>query len=341
MIAASDEIVVPRWDTCFRQSVAPHTPGPGEFRAMRKWLFLLCLGLCACSGRHEGVLVDSERNREIEYKVRLPAVQAPAPLVLLSHGSGGHYSNLEWLSDALVAAGYVVAVVNHPYNTVRDNTPEGIVRVWDRPGDLSMLLSALLESPRYSAAIDAQSIGAAGFSSGGYAVIALAGGIYQLSRLQSYCAGEDAGPDCDLAAGYPVEQASSASASQRDSRIRAVFAMAPAVGQAMTPDSLADIDLPVAIFATADDALLKPDLNAQFYAENIPNARLNLLPRGGHFLFISCNTATTIADWLLPEFNLCGRGMDVDREALQTETAAQAVEFFNQTIGRATQSRSQ
>tara|TARA_R110002072_G_scaffold127330_1_gene264579 strand:+ start:1158 stop:2081 length:924 start_codon:yes stop_codon:yes gene_type:complete len=300
---------------------------------MRQWFFVLCLGLCACSGRHEGILLDSAREREIEYKVWLPVEAVKAPLVLLSHGSGGHYSNLEWLSNALVEAGYVVAAVNHPYNTVGDNTPEGIIGVWDRPGDLSLLLTSLLDSPRYSSAIDVQRVGAAGFSSGGYTVIALAGGIYELSRMQTYCRGEDAGPDCDLAPRQALERASAASISLRDPRIQAVLAMAPAVGPAMTPDSLAHIDLPVALFATADDELLKPHLNALFYAEHIPEIQLSIQPVGGHFLFLSCNTATSLADWLLPEFNLCGQGIDVDRKALQSDIAAQAVAFFDQTIG--------
>jgi predicted dienelactone hydrolase len=124
-----------------------------------------------------------------------------------------------------------------------------------------------------------------------------------------------------------------ASASFRDDRIRAVFSMAPAVGPAITPGSLADIAIPVKIVATADDELLKPELNSEYYASNIPDSEITLFSKGGHFLFLSCDPMTAVADFFIAEFNLCGRGIEVDREALQIETADKALEFFNKHIG--------
>jgi predicted dienelactone hydrolase len=294
---------------------------------------LSLLLLCSCTTENDGVLTDSVRNRDIEYKVWLPETERPAPLVLLSHGSGGHYINLNWLVEPLVEAGYAVAAVVHPHNWTGDDTPEGVMRVWDRPTDLSLLLTYLLESPRWRASIDESRIGAAGFSSGGYTVIALAGAIYELERMQSYCAGENRGPDCDLAP-MLTEPEPNASASFKDSRIRAVFSMAPAVGPAITPDSLAAIAVPVSIVATADDELLKPAIGAEYYAQNIPHAGLTLLPKGGHFLFLSCDPLTRVADWFISDFDLCGREIDVDRGALQREISAQAIAFFDQYIGQ-------
>ena len=299
---------------------------------MKRIVLLCCILLCSCSAENEGVLKDAVREREIDYKVWLPEVSGPAPLVLLSHGSGGHYVNFAWLTEALLSAGYVVAAVNHPLNTLRDETPEGVVRVWDRPPDISLLLTSLLENPEFKDSIDQTRIGAAGFSSGGYTVIALAGGIYELDRMQSYCAGANRGPDCDLAPMLSAPEPM-ASASFRDDRIRAVFSMAPAVGPGITPGSLADIAIPVEIVATADDELLKPDLNSKYYANNIPGSEITLFAKGGHFLFLSCDLMTAVADVFIFEFNLCGRGIDADREALQIEIADKALEFFNQHIG--------
>jgi predicted dienelactone hydrolase len=289
--------------------------------------------LTACVKSPDGTITDDQRNREIDFAIWLPEASNPAPLILLSHGSGGHYINFGWLTNALLDAGYVVAAVNHPFNTVRDETPEGVVRVWDRPPDLSLLLSYLLEDPRWNVSIDASRIGAAGFSSGGYTVIALAGAIYELGRMQSYCAGERRGADCDLAPMLSGPE-SEASASLKDSRVRAVFSMAPAVGPAITPESLAGISIPISIFATEDDEWLQPDLNAEYYAKGVPGAELTLLPRGGHFLFLSCDPVTAAADWFIGQFNLCGRGIDVDRDATQRDIAAKAVEFFNEHLSR-------
>lgn len=289
--------------------------------------------LTACVKSPDGTITDDQRNREIDFAVWLPEASSPAPLILLSHGSGGHYINFSWLTNALLEAGYVVAAVNHPFNTVRDETPEGVVRVWDRPPDLSLLLSHLLEDPRWNVSIDANRIGAAGFSSGGYTVIALAGGIYELGRMQSYCAGEKRGADCDLAPMLSGPEPK-ASASLKDSRIRAVLSMAPAVGPAITPESLAEISVPISIVAAEDDEWLQPALNAEYYAKGIPGAELTLVPRGGHFLFLSCDPITAVADWFISQFNLCGGGIDADREAMQSDIAAKAVEFFNEHLSR-------
>jgi predicted dienelactone hydrolase len=299
---------------------------------MNRILPLCCILLCGCAVENEGVLEDTARNRMMDYKVWMPEQRGPAPLILLSHGSGGHYANHIWFVEALQDAGYIVAAVNHPFNNLRDDTPEGVVRVWDRPPDMTLLLDSLLENPAYKEMIDPDRIGAAGYSSGGYTVIALAGAIYELERMQSYCASESRGPDCDLAP-MLVGPEPAASVSFRDLRINAVFAMNPAVGPAITPDSLARIEIPVEIVGTADDELEFPELNSEFYAENIPGSELVLFDKGGHFLFLECGPMTAVADFFISEFNLCGRGIDANREALHIETAEMALAFFDQHIG--------
>jgi predicted dienelactone hydrolase len=261
----------------------------------------------------------------------MPEPRGPAPLILLSHGSGGHYANHAWFAEALQDAGYIGAAVNHPFNNLRDDTPEGVVRVWDRPRDLTLLLDTLLSRADLKAVIDSDRVGAAGFSSGGYTVIALAGARYELDLMQLYCAGDERGPDCDLAP-MLTESVSGSSASYQDSRIKAVFAMSPAVGPAITKASLSAIEVPVEIVATRDDELLRPKLHAEYYARNIAGAGLTVYPKGGHFLFLSCDPMTFVADIFISQFNLCGRGIEVDRELRQRETADKAITFFDAHI---------
>src|SRR5262245_11811469 len=68
----------------------------------------------------------------------------PGPLVVVSHGTGGSGSDMKWLVEPLVAAGFrVVAVDHHGNNYVDGYEPEGFLYVWERPKDLSVVLDVL------------------------------------------------------------------------------------------------------------------------------------------------------------------------------------------------------
>jgi predicted dienelactone hydrolase len=296
--------------------------------AIRCTTLFIFLVVASCVKTPDGTIEDAQRNREIKFAVWLPDSAEPAPLIVLSHGSGGHYSNFDWLTGVLVEHGYVVAAVNHPFNTTGNDTPEGVARAWDRPPDLSLLITELLANPEWAIAIDSSSIGAIGFSSGGYTVLGLAGAVYEIDRMHAYCDSAEAGPECGLAAALP-EADPDASALLKDPRIKAVFSMAPGWGAATSPASLKAIDIPVKIVAAEDDEILFPERHAMYFAELIPNAEIVMLPTGGHFIFLSCSPMTRIADWFIDRFNLCGIGIDVDRDAVQKATAASAVQFFD------------
>lgn len=300
-------------------------------KGMRVAGLILFLFLAACSPGPEQIIQDAERNREIEFAVWLPEASRPAPLIVLSHGSGGHYRNFQWLTEGLAANGFAVAAVNHPFNTVSNNTEEGVARAWDRPPDLSLLIDELLSNADYAASIDGNRIGAAGFSSGGYTVLSLAGARYDIARMRAYCGGPGQGPECELSSALP-DSAPESSKSYSDPRVKAVFSMAPAWGAATTSASLAEIAVPVSLVATADDEWLNPDTHARYFERHIPDAKLTMIPNGGHFLFLSCDFITRIADWFIGQFNLCGVGIDVDRETLQKEVADMAVDFFHEYL---------
>jgi predicted dienelactone hydrolase len=306
----------------------------GQVTNMRWLIFLALPFLVSCENSigEESEVVDTVRNRLIQFKVTAPDEKGLLPLVLISHGSGGHYSDHDWLVNALVKSGYIVAAPNHPFNTRRNSTPEGFLRIWDRPGDISFLLTTLLTDPQWAERIDESRLGVAGFSGGGHTVIALAGGIFDPDLMRDYCAGPTRGPDCDLIEDVEVDL-TNARDSYKDSRIRAFLAMAPAVGPGMSAAGLAGIAMPTQIIAAEDDEILYPALHAAHYAQHIPNAKFTLLPKGGHFVFLqSCNLPAKIADWFLDQFNLCGQGIDVDRRAVQKDVAELAVDFFNEHL---------
>ena len=296
--------------------------------------FILLITACSPQDGTQTVIEDLARNRSIDIQVWLPDAEVydpPYPLVLLSHGSGGEYINHLWLVDALADEGYMVAAPNHPLDTTRDSNDVGIISVWQRPADMSRLLDWLLEESQWSSLIDSSRIGAAGFSSGGYTVLAMAGAQYDPALMDAYCSAEIHGPDCDLVGDMPPLDYTEAAKSYKDTRIKSIFAMAPAVGPAITTQSLEAVDLPVYITAAQDDELVYPQYGATRYAADIPGSTLELLPAGGHFIFLECNFVTSIADYFV-DFDLCGTQFDVEQEPIREQVASRAVQFFDNTM---------
>lgn len=296
--------------------------------------FLLALA-CSCSSElgEEFSLQDETRDRAIKYHVFLPGKTGKSPLVLFSHGSGGDFRSYGWLFRALIDGGYAVAALNHPGNSAGDNSDEGVVRVWDRPQDLSRILDDIQSQPALAASIDVGQTGAVGHSSGGYTALALAGGVFIPENMQTYCEGSDRGPDCDMAVDAVNVDYTGATESYRDDRVRAVVALAPAVGPAIESNSLASIDIPVLVVAAVDDEILPHARHAEYYAAHIPDAELWELPVGGHFLFMECNPITYVVDWFIEEFALCAEPEGSSRAQLQGELAPGVVAFLDNELG--------
>jgi len=181
------------------------------------------------------------------------------PLIVLSHGTGGTGDNLAWLGTALARAGYIAAAVNHPGNNFIDGyTVQGFTLWWERAGDLSTVIDGMLADAVFGTRTDAERVGAAGFSLGGYTMIAIAGGITSRAHFREACAS----PDTDRGCGGPPEfpdlpskakaladsdaafRAALAkdSDSYRDERVRAVFVMATGLDQAFLLEGLTQID---------------------------------------------------------------------------------------------------
>jgi predicted dienelactone hydrolase len=277
---------------------------------------------------------------EVARDAPLAPIPARFPLILLSHGTGGSAQSIAWLATALAAQGYVVAGVNHPgNNALEPYTMQGFLLWWKRAQDISSVLDAMLADRAFGPRIDPERIGAAGFSLGGYTMIALAGGITSWGDFTALCQAPSAPatckpppefPDLDVKAGAAARSDPCLAAalqasdrSYREPRIRAVFAIAPALGPAFTPESLKAIAIPVAIVAGAGDSIVPVDGNAKYFAATIHNAALTIFPGGvGHYVFID---VCTDAGRQRP---FCSDAPGVDRAAVHRETAALAVKFF-------------
>lgn len=69
------------------------------------------------------------------------------PLVVLSHGYRGNWSNQVWLASALARKGYIVAAVNHPGTTTHDRSPQAAAQLWQRTVDLRRTIDEVTTQP--------------------------------------------------------------------------------------------------------------------------------------------------------------------------------------------------
>lgn len=196
--------------------------------------------------------------------------------VLVSHGTGGSGSDMAWLVQPLVEAGFrVVALDHHGNNFVDGYEPEGFVHVWDRPLDVSFVVDAI----SYNGPV-----GIAGFSLGGYTAAAVVGARLETGILRALWTGDVPLPDIPefpgaldkLRAKYTDEQwlrlASRAGDDFTDSRIQVAFMVAPGVGRFVTPDSLKAIEVPVDIRWGGADTINPYDVDTAPYLDLIPTA---------------------------------------------------------------------
>ncbi len=267
---------------------------------------------------------------------------AKLPLILLSHGTGGTAQSLAWFATALASRGYIVVGVNHPGNNAMEPyTVQGFTLWWERAKDISTVLDDMLADPDFGAHIDRRRIGGAGFSLGGYTMIELAGAKTSREHYAEICRAAPDQVSCKPPPEFPDLLAKSgalattdpayakalreAGASYRDSRIRAVFTMAPALGPAFAPASLKTIAIPVAIVAGAQDSIVPVEANAKYDAAQIPHAALTIFPGDvDHYVFVDECTAEGRST--LPQ--ICIDRPGVDRAAIHDATIDLAAKFF-------------
>ena len=255
------------------------------------------------------------------------------PLIMLSHGRGRDAWQYAWFAQALAAKGYVVAAMNH----YRANTYDRDIgylanRIWQRPVDLSIAITFLLDDPLWRAHIDADRIGVAGHSQGGFTSLWIGGARVDADKFLAFQRLFINNPRIPehIRRGLPLDAAPALEV--RDGRVKGVFAMAPGIVQAfgMSPEGLRQLAVPAFLTVGAGDTQTPPKENAVFAAEHIPGARLWVIPGPvGHEIFTNeCDQEGK------DEFpGGCIDEAGVDRRALHGEIAAAALQFFGTALG--------
>src|SRR5215510_12624159 len=98
------------------------------------------------------------------------------PLVMFSHGRGSNGLYYAWFAEFLAAHGYIVAALNHYRANTYDSTISYLAnKLWQRPRDIGLSISLLLNEPFWGKSIDADRIGVAGHSQGGFTALWVGG----------------------------------------------------------------------------------------------------------------------------------------------------------------------
>ncbi|MBO9730731.1 MAG: hypothetical protein J7623_18965 [Chitinophaga sp.] len=203
------------------------------------------------------------------------------PLIMVSHGTGGSRTSLEWIVQHLVQSGFIVAAVDHWGNTSDNKIAVEFMKPWERPQDISFALTQLLKEKEVNAVIDTVRIGALGFSFGGYTVIALAGGVIDYPVLIHYY--RTIGHREVEVPEYPglgrllydstLIAATKHVPNLKDSRIKAFVALSPGTGPGFVrKEQFKDVHGAVFITGSLADSIAPVKSNARVYHKLIKGA---------------------------------------------------------------------
>lgn len=260
-----------------------------------------------------------------------PVKSRELPLVVLSHGGAGSYAGHYDTALALARAGFVVAAVSHAGDTYDDQSK--VMLLWRRPAQLSRLIDYMLSSWRGRAAIDADRIGAYGFSNGGFAVLVEAGGVPDLMRIDPYCASNPTHDLCTALARAGVRSVSvihvPSDAWKPDRRIKAIAAAAPAFGFTFDRTGLASVRVPVLLWQAADDRRQPSPWYEEHVRDALPGVpEYRVEAQAGHYAFLPPCSARLLRS--APD--ICVDAPGFDRADFHRRMNAELIRFFDASL---------
>ncbi|WP_439143290.1 alpha/beta hydrolase family protein [Planktotalea sp.] len=270
---------------------------------MKRLLHILSLGLCIAAaqayadttvmGWQTLSVTDAQKERPIEGLLWYPAqddtrveriqsngvwigvdaaknatpVEGKHPLVVLSHGMYGNARNQNWLAQALVSEGYIVASLNHPGTSTWLRDPDDARQLWERPRDVSRVITSLLGDKDFSALIDAERIFMGGHSLGGWTAMWLAGGRYDGTKVKAECAADPSDLICGISDMWQIaktpEDVLAMEQDLSDPRIKAIAVFDLGGTQTFAFETLAKVKTPLLVIGAPKPSKGSLDLNRE------------------------------------------------------------------------------
>ncbi len=260
-----------------------------------------------------------------------PVIDAKFPLVVLSHGTGGSFSDNYDVAIALAKAGFVVAALSHTGDTFDDHSRAA--RIDQRPAQLKRLIDYMLAEWPARATIDPKRVGAFGFSAGGFTVLASIGGQPDLAEVRPHCAAHPIGFDCQLIRGTPAPNPSTLPPRAfftADPRIKAAVIAAPALGYTFGREGLAHVKVPIQLWRAEDDSVLPNPWYAEAVLDALPHpVEYFVVPNADHLDFLApCSAQLARA---APD--ICQERAGFDRTKFHETFDAAIVRFFKEKLG--------
>ncbi|CAN1211377.1 alpha/beta hydrolase [Tumidithrix helvetica PCC 7403] len=208
-------------------------------------------------------LKDSRRNRSLVVDFYLPqGLSAPAPVVILSHGLASNRQHFADLAKHFASYGFVAAVPQHPgSDSVQvENLLKGykkeifdVNEFVDRPLDIRFILDEM--GRRYPDRVNLQQVAVMGHSFGGYTALMVAGARIDFEQLTKECAKGFNGTNASLLIQCEALKLPREAYNFKDDRVKLVIVVNPIDSSILGASGLSQIEIPVAIFASSDDAV--------------------------------------------------------------------------------------
>jgi len=257
-----------------------------------------------------------------------PVTGVGLPVVVISHGDGGWFGGHAELARDLARAGMIAVAPNHPGNSDGDETAPPERWITERPRHLARVLEHMTADWDQAPHVDADRIGAFGFSAGGHSVLAAAGARVSLSRIAAHCA--ETPEEFVCRAG--MAEAVVAGAGEFPAPIpelRAVVAVAPGFGFSFDPGQVAELDAAVQLWGGTEDERVSYAGNiAPLAAALTAPSEAHRVADAGHFAFRPpCDPALEEANPRIWEF-ACTDLPGFDRADFQRKFNAAVVAFL-------------
>ncbi|NNM58232.1 MAG: hypothetical protein HKM04_00235 [Legionellales bacterium] len=277
------------------------------------------------AGFQDAIYYDNQRNREVRAAIWYPTQESPEqstyfnaytgyvkhhavidkaqfPLILISHGSKGHRINQHYLAEYLAKQGFIVAAVEHPFDTSFDDSQsDKQTNLINRPLDVLLVIKRLMSDSFYKTSLDEKNIGMIGHSFGGFTALLMAGifpdylDCFNKNKVTAYL-----------------------------KNIKGITLLAPALSE-LFDTNCAKTNIPILFFKSEfDEALGSSDLN---YLPLFTNKKLINLKNTGHYIYLM-KCPDKLKD-ICPVICV-DKGMQ--REEIHPILKKNIAEFFNNTL---------